>query len=67
MQNKIKVFENKQVRTLWNADEEEWYFSVVDIVSVLTDNDYQAARNYWKVLRKRLRMKKVNWLQIVTG
>ena len=54
MQNKIKVFENKQVRTLWNADEEEWYFSVVDIVSVLTDNDYQAARNYWKVLRKRL-------------
>ena len=54
MQNKIKVFENKQVRTLWNADEEEWYFSVVDIVSVLTDNTYQTARNYWKVLRKRL-------------
>ena len=64
MQNKIKVFENKQVRTLWNADEEEWYFSVVDIVSVLTDNDYQAARNYWKVLRKRLsdeRISKVSW------
>lgn len=39
---------------MWNANEEEWYFSVVDIVSVLTDNDYQAARNYWKVLRKRL-------------
>lgn len=54
MENKIKIFENKQVRTLWNADEEEWYFSVVDIVSVLTDNDYQTARNYWKVLRKRL-------------
>ena len=54
MENKIKIFENKQVRTAWNADEEEWYFSVVDIVSVLTDNDYQAARNYWKVLRKRL-------------
>ncbi len=54
MENKIKVFENKQVRTAWNADEEEWYFSVVDVVSVLTDNDYQTARNYWKVLRKRL-------------
>ena len=54
MENKIKIFENKQVRTLWNADEEEWYFSVVDIVSVLTDNDYQTARNYWKILRKRL-------------
>ena len=54
MENKVKIFEKKQVRTLWNADEEEWYFSVVDVVAVLTDNDYQAARNYWKVLRKRL-------------
>lgn len=54
MENKIKIFEQKQIRTVWNAYEEEWYFSVVDIVSVLTDNDYQAARNYWKVLRKRL-------------
>lgn len=54
MENKIKIFEQKQIRTVWNADEEELYFSVVDIVSVLTDNDYQAARNYWKVLRKRL-------------
>lgn len=54
MENKIKIFEQKQIRTAWNADEEEWYFSVVDIVSVLTDNDYQAARNYWKGLRKHL-------------
>ena len=38
MQNKIKVFENKQVRTLWNADEEEWYFSVVDVCNVLADS-----------------------------
>ena len=53
-QNKIKIFENKQVRTAWNADEEEWYFSVVDIVSVLTDNDYQTARKYWNKLRQRL-------------
>ncbi len=54
MENKIKVFENKQVRTIWNADEEEWYFSVVDIVSVLTDNDYQTGRKYWNKLRQRL-------------
>lgn len=54
MENKIKVFETKQVRTEWNANEEEWYFSVVDVISVLTDSDYQVARNYWKVLRKRL-------------
>ena len=38
MENKIKIFENKQVRTAWNANEEEWYFSVVDVVAVLTDS-----------------------------
>ena len=54
MENKIKIFEKKQVRTIWNADEEEWYFSVVDVVSVLTDNDYQPARKYWNKLRQRL-------------
>lgn len=54
MENKIKVFESKQVRTLWNPDDEEWYFSVVDVVAILTDNDYQTARNYWKVLKNRL-------------
>lgn len=54
MDTKIKIFEQKQVRTSWNSDKEEWFFSVVDVVSVLTDNDYQTARNYWKVLRKRL-------------
>lgn len=47
------MFENKQVRTLWNADEEEWYFSVVDIVSVLTDSPNP--NNYWKVLKNRLK------------
>lgn len=54
MKNKIKVFENKQVRTVWDAEAEEWYFSVVDVVAVLTDSDYQTARKYWKVLRGRL-------------
>lgn len=38
MENKIKIFENKQVRTLWNADEEEWFFSVVDVVEILTNS-----------------------------
>lgn len=54
MENKIKIFENKQVRTVWDAEKEEWYFSVADIVSVLTDNDYQTARKYWNKLRQRL-------------
>ncbi len=51
----IKVFENKKIRTQWNAEEEDWYFSVVDIIEILTDSkDYQTARNYWKVLKNRL-------------
>ena len=50
-QNAIKVFEEKKVRTLWDSETEEWYFSIVDVVAVLTDSDYQTARNYWKVLK----------------
>lgn len=55
MENKIKVFESKQVRTIWDAEAEEWYFSVVDIVAVLIDKDYDGARKYWKVLKGRLK------------
>jgi prophage antirepressor-like protein len=58
MDNKsaIKLFETRQVRTAWNEDEEEWYFSVVDVVGVLTGQSAQnGARNYWKVLKKRLK------------
>ena len=53
-ENKIKVFQSRQVRTSWNVEKEEWYFSVVDVVAVLTDSNYQGARNYWKVLKNRL-------------
>lgn len=52
-ENKIKVFESKQIRTLWNAEEEEWYFSVIDIVAVLTDSKDPNA--YWRKLKQRLR------------
>lgn len=48
----IKLFETKQVRTHWDADEEKWYFSVVDVIAVLTDSPNP--RNYWKVLKHRL-------------
>ena len=51
--DKIKIFENRNVRTLWNADEEEWYFSVVDVVAILTDS--ADPNNYWKVLKNRLK------------
>lgn len=53
-ENSLKIFEDKNIRVQWNADKEIWYFSVVDIVSVLTDSDYQKARNYWKWLKSRL-------------
>lgn len=51
----IKIFEDRKVRTEWNADKEDWYFSVVDIVGVLTDKDYDNARKYWNKLKQRLK------------
>lgn len=51
----LKLFEDKKVRTLWDDENEKWYFSIVDVITILTDSiDYQAARNYWKVLKNRL-------------
>ena len=53
---KIQLFENQKIRTAWDSEKEEWYFSVVDVCGVLTEQkDYQGARNYWKVLKKRLK------------
>ena len=52
--NSIKLFEDKNIRVAWNEDEENWYFSVVDVVGILTDNDYQKSRNYWKWLKNKL-------------
>ena len=53
MENKIKLFESKKIRTAWNEDEEEWYFSVVDVVEVLTDSVDATA--YWRKLKQRLK------------
>ena len=52
--NELKIFEDKKIRAKWDEEEEKWYFSVVDVVSVLTDNDYQKSRNYWKWLKGKL-------------
>jgi hypothetical protein len=55
MSSDIKIFENKEVRTVWDAEQEKWYVSIIDVIEVLTDQkDYQGARNYWKVLKHRL-------------
>jgi len=51
----IKLFESKQIRTNWDAENEKWYFSVIDVISILTNQEgLQGARNYWKVLKHRL-------------
>ena len=52
--NELKLFEDKKIRAKWNDKQEKWYFSVVDIVAALTDNDYQGGRKYWKTLKMRL-------------
>jgi len=48
----IKLFEAKQVRTLWEPEQEKWYFSIVDVIAILTGSPNP--RNYWKVLKHRL-------------
>src|SRR5690554_144362 len=48
----IKIFEDKKIRTHWDEEQEKWYFSIVDVVSVLTDSSNP--NNYWKVLKNRL-------------
>lgn len=54
-QNEMQLFEDQQIRTAWDVENEEWLFSVVDVVGVLTEQpDYDGARNYWKVLKNRL-------------
>jgi len=53
--HKIQLFEDKKVRTVWDDERQNWYFSIVDVCGVLNDSDYQTARKYWKVLKGRLK------------
>jgi prophage antirepressor-like protein len=55
--NTIKLFESKQIRTAWSEDSEEWYFSVVDVVAILTES--HDAKRYWSVLKTRLKQEGV--------
>ncbi len=61
--DKIQLFENKRIRTAWDAEKEEWYFSIVDVVAVLTDQpDQRGASNYWAKLKQRLKEEGANQL-----
>ena len=54
--HKIQLFEEKKVRTVWDDQEEKWYFSIVDVCGVLTESkDYLTARKYWNKLKQRLK------------
>ncbi len=54
--NSIQLFEDKQIRTAWDEEQEEWYFSVVDVIAALTDQKTSRnASTYWAVLKKRLK------------
>lgn len=56
MDNKgIMLFDGQKVRSVWNEEDEKWYFSIVDVCAVLTDSDYQTSRKYWNKLKQRIR------------
>lgn len=50
--NALKIFDDKKVRTIWDDDQEKWYFSIVDVIEVLTDSP--RARKYWNALKTKL-------------
>ncbi|MBO5848355.1 MAG: Bro-N domain-containing protein [Bacteroidales bacterium] len=52
----LQLFETKKVRTIWDDEQEKWYFAIVDVVAILTEqNDYQTSRKYWNKLKQRLK------------
>ena len=56
IKNEIQLFEDQKIRVAWDAEREEWYFSIVDVVGVLTDSpDYNTGRKYWNKLKQRLK------------
>ena len=59
-ENKIQIFEDKKIRTAWNESEEDWYFSIVDVISVLTDSN--EPRRYWSDLKRKLKAEGANQL-----
>ena len=53
--DKIQLFQSQRVRTHWDQKQKKWFFSIVDIISILTEQkNFQGARNYWKVLKHRM-------------
>src|SRR5665811_1718841 len=70
-ENTIKIFESNQVRSIWDSEEEKWYFSVIDIIEVLTGTD--RPRKYWSDLKSKLKKEgselseKIGQLKLLAG
>lgn len=63
-ETKLAIFEQKEIRRIWDSEKGDWYFSVIDIVAVLTEQlDYKKAKSYWTTLKNRF---KKEWSQLVT-
>ena len=62
----IRFFDEREVRALWEEQHAKWWFSVLDIIAVLTDqSDYTKTRNYWKYMKAKLKKKAVKWLALL--
>ena len=64
-QEALKLFEDKKVRTVWDDEQEKWYFSIIDVIAILTDSP--DPKRYWSVLKSRIKKEKrgMNLLQFV--
>ena len=61
-QEALKLFEDKKVRTVWDDEQEKWYFSIIDVIAILTDSP--DPKRYWSVLKSRIK-RGMNLLQFV--
>lgn len=54
--NKLQLFQNQSIRTHWDKTQEKWYFSIIDVVAILTNQqNFQTARKYWNKIKERLK------------
>ena len=64
MSDQIQTFENQTIRTAWDEEKEEWYFSIVDVIGVLTDQpDTRHAAKYWSVMKTRMKKEGAQFLE----
>ena len=67
MENKVQIFEKQQVRSIWDEEQEKWWFSILDIIAVLTDqSDYKKVRSYWKWLKNKLKEEGSSLFEVVS-